>query len=98
MNVRLTVDAITFTIATHDPDLLARWLVERFAEIEFTPATDCRVMISPGWRRNPEPGNPYQPDWVADSRVIGGSVEVRSPAEFVEALQEQLREAEKLAG
>jgi hypothetical protein len=93
MRVHVDIDNYGFDISTRNPELLARWLVEIFAEVEWTPATNIRVWVQPGWVTRD--GQPV-PDWLADSRVLGRWTPVQTPQEFVNSLQEQIDELAKL--
>lgn len=89
MRVLIYVDGIPAEITTRDPELLGRWLAEVFANIEFTPATMVEFRAYPGWTGQ-------YADWIMDSRVITRQTPVRSPQEFVDALQAQIDEAASL--
>lgn len=97
MRVELSIDGYTKAIDTVNPELLARWLLEQFAIIQWTPATYCRVQAWPSF--NPYPGRPAEPgeqqaDWICDTRYLGGITEIRSPRDFLAQLTAQLNEYE----
>jgi len=90
VRVELRIDSYTTTIETRDPETMARWLVEWFADINrnWTPATYVQIYTYPS--RN---WNAKQNDWIANqalnSPVTGN---IRSAREFVNALTEKLNE------
>lgn len=88
MLIRVQVDGITHQIDSRDPETLARWLIEVFADIQWTPATWCQVTVNPSWS-GPDG---RQPDWIADTRFMQLPVPVKSPEELVAALGERLAE------
>lgn len=95
MKLTLSIDGYGHQIDSTDPDLLGRWIVEIFGRIrEITPATWIEFRAAPSWV--PGNGDDWQPDWVADSRIINQAIQIRSPRELVAALGKQIDELEKL--
>lgn len=88
MRIQVEIDGLGRTIETRDPETLARWLIETFDDVNWTPATYCRVLVYPSWG----PDSERLPDWIADSRFMDLPVPVKSPEELVAALGERLRE------
>jgi hypothetical protein len=85
--IRVEIDGITRTTDSRDPETLARWLVEVFGDVRWTPATWCRVLVSPSWDPDGK-----RPDWIADSAFMTLPVPVKSPEELVAALGDRLQE------
>ena len=96
MRVQLFIDGMSYQIDTRDPDLLGRWLAEIFARMHWIPATQTQVQVYPSYIQA-EPGSQPQLDLIADSRVITNAVPVKSPQEFVDALQRWINDAKELA-
>jgi hypothetical protein len=83
-------------IDTIDPELLARWITEIFGRIrEINPGTFIEVQAFPSWAY--DQNYKLQPDWSADSRIIGQLHRIRSPRELLAALAGQLDKADALA-
>lgn len=83
-------------IDTRDLDMLAKWIVQTLLEIQPDPQRPAMVQSWPQWAPSPD-GQGGRADWIADSRVLGYIQEVRSPAEVVGYLAEQVRRQEELA-
>jgi hypothetical protein len=97
MRLEIRVDSIPHQIDSTDPELLGKWVMEIFARVgPFTPATCCQVQAYPSFVSDPGSPQGLRPDWIADTRIIGGVFQVKSPRELVEALGRQLDEAEGL--
>jgi hypothetical protein len=97
VKLRLIIDGYPHEIDSTDPELLARWIVEIFGrmptiyastqiEVQAAPSFVLAIADPPSWR----------PDWIADSRVIGQRLPVRSPRELVASLARQLDELDAL--
>jgi hypothetical protein len=89
MRLALTIDSYTVQIDTRDPELLARWLLEQFALIRWTGATQVRAQAWPSFADFTEQGTP-RADWLADSRYVIERWTVKEPAEVVAAMQDVL--------
>lgn len=92
MKVSLWIDSYTLSVDTQDMEILARWLVEHLTDIDWNPATECRVHVSPGFSSVP----PHRPDWFADTRIFGLDGTAREPEDVVRLLQEQIALAREL--
>jgi len=90
MRVEISVDSIPFSITTRDPELMGRWLAEVFTAVDWTPATRVEMHVYPLWATGQDP------DWITDTRVLTRNSPVRSPQEFIDALQAQIDDLEKL--
>jgi hypothetical protein len=97
VRLEIRVDGYSFVIDSTDPELLGKWMLEVFARVgPFTPGTYCQVQAFPSFVSDPSSPQGLRPDWIADTRIIGGVFQVKSPRELVEALAKQLDEAEGL--
>ena len=96
MKLRIIIDGISHDCDTADPDLLGKWIVEIFGRIrEIYPSTLIEFQAQPSWLPQASDGN-WQPDWIADSRIIGQVRPVRSPRELVAELGKMIDEWEEL--
>jgi hypothetical protein len=85
MRLRVHVDGYPLEICSRDPELIARWLLEIFASIEWTPATLVEVQAHPLYHRAPGTGQ-FAADWLTRSEQITRLFPVKSPREAAEAL------------
>ena len=90
MRVEISIDNIAFSITTRDPELMGRWLAELFASVDWTPTTWVQMHVYPVWLPDQDP------DWLTDTRVLTRGAPVRTPQEFVDALQAQIDDMEKI--
>jgi hypothetical protein len=81
VRLELRVDSLVKVIDTVSPDLLARWLLEQFASIEWTPATYVQAQAWPSFSHDN-----HAADWLCDSRYLTQFTEVRSPRDFLAQL------------
>jgi hypothetical protein len=91
VRIQLEIDAIFRQIETRDPETMARWLVEQFAEIQriWTPATYIRVMVYPSFALNSMDRSAA--DWIESASLNGPiSGKIHTPAQFVRELGERL--------
>jgi hypothetical protein len=93
VRIEMRIDAITRTIDSRDPQLLALWVLEILSEVQWNAATLCQIWCWPSFA--PGAGadrwaNPL-PDWIQDSRFMGYPIKARTPEELLEGLGEQLR-------
>jgi hypothetical protein len=97
MRLTITIDAISFTIDSINPELLGRWVVEIFErQGPFTPATYCTVQAFPSFSpAAPDTGLPRF-DWIQDSRVLSRTNAISSPQGLLNALADQLLELDAL--
>ena len=86
------IDGYITQIDTRDPDLLARWLLEQFALIRWTPATFVRAQAYPSWSDMDEHGK-ARADWITDSRFLGDAWAVKTPEDVLAALDTALKAA-----
>jgi hypothetical protein len=92
MRLRINVDNLGHEIDSTDPELLGKWVVEIFARTgPFTPATYVQIQASPSSVQT-EDGR-GRPDWIADSRIVGGVFQALTPQGLVDGLQKQINEA-----
>jgi hypothetical protein len=97
MRLTISIDNVPHQIDSTDPVLLGNWMLEIFARVgPFTPATYCQVQAYPSFVNDPSSPQGLRPDWIADTRIIGGVFQVKTPRELVEALAKQLDDAEGL--
>lgn len=98
MRLRLMIDGIAHECDSTDPDLLGKWIMEIFGRIrQITPATLIEFQASPSWvPTSTEMDGRWQPDWLADSRVIGQIRQIRSPRDLVAELGKIIDEYEEL--
>jgi hypothetical protein len=96
VKAELFIDGYPYGITTSDPELLARWLVEVFSNVDWTPATLAEIRVTPTWGRV-DGKLPARPDWICDTRILGERAQVRTPREFAEALLSQIHRYEQLA-
>jgi hypothetical protein len=92
VRIQLEIDALIFQIETRDPETMARWLVEWFAEIQrlWTPATHIRIMVYPSYSLR-DTGKPFEFDWIANASLNGPiSGKIHTPAQFVRELGDRL--------
>jgi hypothetical protein len=92
MRLELYIDGMRVGINTRDPELLGRWLLEQFATIHWTPATDVRAQAWPSWSDMDEQGQ-ARPDWVTITPILCRQWEVKSPEDVLAGLATQLKEA-----
>lgn len=98
MRLSINIDNIRHEIDSTDPELLGKWVVEIFARAgEMTNATWITFQAYPSWVPDSTVPNGGRPDWIADTRIIGGIFQVKSPRELVKALAKQIDEYEGLA-
>lgn len=96
MRLRLIIDGLPHECDTTDPDLLGKWIVEIFGRIpEITSATRIEFQAWPSFLPQ-SLGGGWRPDWIADSRIIGQTWQVRSPQELVAELGKVVDEYERL--
>jgi len=89
VKLSLSVDGLPAQIDTRDPELLARWLLEQFALINWTPATLVEAWAYPTWDYSRDP----RPDWLTDSVQLSERWRVKSPEDVVAALSAALGRA-----
>ena len=89
MRLTLYVDNLASQIDTRDPDLLARWLLEQFALIRWTPATLVRAQAWPSWS-DLDDGGKARADWLTNSVDISERWDIKTPEHMVEALTDAL--------
>ena len=94
MRLILRIDGLQTQIDTRNPELLARWLLEQFALIRWTPATIVEAQAYPSWSDWKE-GGKAKADWLTDSRLLGELWRVKSPEDVVQQLQAALNRAGK---
>jgi hypothetical protein len=96
MKLQLIIDGIPHNIDSTNPELLGKWVVEIFGRVPMVyPSTLIEVQVEPSWVPTSRDGQ-WEPDWVADSRVIGQMRPVRSPRDLLAALAAQLDELDAL--
>lgn len=101
MKLTISIDAMPHQIDSTDPELLAKWIEEIFARAStsgLSDATYITMQVFPSFVSDPAVSGGYRPDWIADTRIIGGVFQVRTPRELVEALAKQIDDAEALHG
>jgi hypothetical protein len=97
MRLTINIDGLGHQIDSTDPELLGKWMLEIFARAAtsgFTNATYITVQVWPTWIPDASAPQGTRPDWVADTRIVGGVWQVASPRELVAALAKQLDDAE----
>jgi hypothetical protein len=95
--VRLTIsiDSVPHQIDSTDPVLLGNWMAEIFARAgEMSNATYISAQVYPSFIPDPASPQGMRADWIADTRIVGGVFQVKTPRELVEALARQLDDAE----
>lgn len=98
VKLRIMIDAIPHEIDSTDPELLGKWVMEIFGRVVAngpTPATMIEVQIYPSWVPDGDPSG-GRLDWIADTRIIGRSLQIHSPRELVDELGRQIDEYDKL--
>lgn len=99
MRLTLQVDGMTSEIDTRDPDLLARWLLEQFALIRWSPASYVTAHAYPSWS-DLDDGGRARADWLTNSAWLTNRWIVKTPEDVVEGLRvalETAREEERAA-
>lgn len=79
-----------FGIRTRNQETLARWLIETIQEAELSPHFPAQMRVWPTTDTN------GQPDWIADSRVLGRSMPITRGQDVILYLKDQLEQAENL--
>jgi len=95
VRLALIIDNYRHDIDSTDPELLGKWMVEIFARVQWTPATYIQVNAQPSYLPQLPDSQP-QFDWIADSRIMGQLIPVKSPREVVEALSALIDEYEAM--
>ena len=96
MKLRIIIDGMPHDCDTADPDLLGKWIVEIFGRIrEIHPSTLIEFQAWPSFIPQ-TPHGMWEPDWIADNRIIGQIREIRSPRELVAELGKMVDEYERL--
>jgi hypothetical protein len=91
MRLTISVDNLSHQIDTTDPKLLGQWIVEIFDRTgPWGPSTWATIQAYPSWVPDATVPQGGRPDWLADSRIIGGVYQVTSPQGIVDTLQQQL--------
>jgi hypothetical protein len=87
MRLTITIDNYRHEIDSTDPGTLGRWVVEILARAErhWTPATLITVQTQPTFTMPPG-GGQWVPDWIDN----GDLIKIRTPADLLAALTEQL--------
>lgn len=94
----LYIDGIGHQIDSTDPELLGKWIVEMFGRIQqISPATTIELQTRPSFVYS-EREQAWRPDWLADSRILCQMQPVRTPRDFIDALNKQLDQWETLNG
>jgi hypothetical protein len=94
----LAVDGMPFQIDTTDPELLGRWIVEIFARVRGPgPESVIQMQAWPSFVWDEDTGG-WRPDWIADTRILGYMVTVKSPRGVVDALNDQIERQEAISG
>lgn len=97
MRLEIRINNMSHVIDSTDPDLLGRWMAEIFARTGgLSPADIIQVYTWPSYIPDHEAPGGTRLDWIADTRIIGGVFQVKTPRELVEALSKQLDDAEAL--
>ena len=95
MRLELRINQYNHLIDSTDPEILGKWMVEMFARTgEFGPADIVQVFAQPSFISDHTAPSGVRLDWIADSRIIGGQFQVKTPRELVEGLAKQLDDAE----
>jgi len=92
VRLELRIDATSTQISTRDPDLLARWLLEQFALIRWTPATYVTAQAWPSWSDWDESGK-ANADWITLGPHLGQAWEIKTPEELLDQLGDALKRA-----
>ncbi|HEY4251223.1 MAG TPA: hypothetical protein VGM87_08480 [Roseomonas sp.] len=96
MRLQISVDGMSHQIDSTDPELLGKWMVEIFGRLitgGLNQSSYVQVQAYPSFVPIDEPPG-SRPDWIADTRIIGGTFQVRTPRELVAGLAAQLDEME----
>lgn len=98
MRLTIQIDGINHGIDTADPELMSKWIIEIFGRMrEWNSSTWVTMQAWPSLLPVDREGRTdWVADWVADSRIIGRRVEVKSPRDLVAALGRQLDEYDAL--
>jgi len=97
VKITIQVDGYPFQIDTVDPELLGKWISEIFARVgPLGPASYIQVQAFPSFIMDRSAPQGMRPDWIADTRIIGGVFQVSSPRDLVTALAKQIDDAEGL--
>jgi hypothetical protein len=95
--VRLTIviGGMGHQIDSADPDMIGKWIVEIFGRMrDWNQGTYISMQAYPS--SLPDENGGWRADWIADSRIVGQSVPVRSPRELADALSSWVDEWERL--
>ena len=95
MRLTISIDSVPHHIDSTDPVLLGNWMAEIFARAgEMSNATYISAQVYPSFIPDPAAPQGMRADWIADTRIVGGVFQVKTPRELVEALARQLDDAE----
>jgi hypothetical protein len=95
MRLEIRINQYNHMIDSTDPEILGKWMIEIFARTGgLGPADIVQVIAQPSFVADPSASGGYRPDWITDTRIVGGVFQVKTPRELVEALARQLDDAE----
>lgn len=84
-----------YIITTRNIDLLAAWIVETINTIKPTRDMPARVLVYPSFTFDPDNPMGYA-DWIGDTRILMDYGIIRTPADTVKYLAEQIERYEAL--
>lgn len=85
MKIELRVDGYSTSIESRIPDTVARWLIEQFESIHWTPATWCQVYVWPSFSED------GKADYFTNSNYLYEPYTgVKNAREFALALSERI--------